>query len=120
MSKKIRFVSGGALGADGRPLVWEVSREPALSKEVYVFVPGVAVEVSDSDAAWLLTPGNTRGRVFELVEPAAQGLSQSLAGGASNTSSPAQGPGLSSADAALAADQESAGKSKHSPAAGGR
>ena len=111
MSKKIRFVSGGALGADGRPLVWEVSREPALSKDVYVFVPGVAVEVSDSDAAWLLSPGNTRGRVFELVSPA----------GGGGASLPAQGQGPQSlTDAALAADQESAGKSKHNPAAGGR
>ncbi len=69
MSKKIRFLSGGALGADGKPLVWEISREPALSKPLYVFVPGAAVDVADSDAAWFLDPANTGGRVFEAVRP---------------------------------------------------
>lgn len=73
MSKKIRFLRGGALGADGKPLVWEISKQPALAREVYLFVPGAEVEVSDSDAAWLMNPQNTGGRVFELVGQAGQG-----------------------------------------------
>lgn len=68
MSKTIRFVKGGALGASGKPLIWEISKEPALSEALYVFVPGVPVEVSDSDAAWLLDSANTGGREFEVVK----------------------------------------------------
>jgi hypothetical protein len=103
MSKKIRFVSGGTLGADGKPLLWEISKEPALSKAVYVFVPGVAVDVSDADAAWLMDPANTRGRVFEVVRGGALPASHrtpttdAAASGTLNTS-PAAGPELDAAD----------------------
>jgi hypothetical protein len=65
----IVFVRGGPYHtAAGAPLAWEISKQPGLDEEgPYVFYPGVPVEVSARDAAWLMDPNNTRERVFELV-----------------------------------------------------
>lgn len=84
---KIRFVSGGPhMEADRKtPLMWELSRQPGLSEELYVFVPGIWVQVTDKDAAWLLDTRNTRGRVFEL----AGGQKPAQAGGAASDASAA-------------------------------
>ena len=109
MSKKIRFISGGALGADGEPLVWELSKEPALAKPLYVFVPGAVVEVSDSDAAWLLDSANTGGRVFEVVR---------LAGMPSPA--PAPTPISPAVDSAETPQTDAPDKTKPSGQAGGR
>jgi hypothetical protein len=107
MSKKIRFLRGGALGADGKPLVWEISKQPALSREVYLFVPGAEVEVSDSDAAWLMNPQNTGGRVFELVDQAGQ-------------SAAPQGVPQGQATEGPSPDLDTLGKGKSGPQGGGR
>ena len=71
----IVFVRGGPYHtAAGAPLSWEISKQPGLDEEgPYVFYPGVPVEVSASDAAWLMNPNNTRERVFELVGKSRQG-----------------------------------------------
>lgn len=65
----IVFVRGGPYhDASGAPLRWEISKQPGLDEEgPYVFYPGVPVEVSARDAAWLMDPNNTRERVFQIV-----------------------------------------------------
>lgn len=65
----IVFVRGGPyFDASGAPLPWEISKQPGLDEEgPYVFYPGVPVEVSARDAAWLMDPNNTRERVFQIV-----------------------------------------------------
>lgn len=65
---KVVFVRGGP---GRRPMTWEVARAGGLSRD-YVFVPGVPTDVADSDVAILLSPAQTRGRVFEQVGPARQ------------------------------------------------
>ena len=66
---RIVFASGGPYhDATGKPLPWEISKQPGLDEAgPYVFYPGVPVDVSPSDAAWLMDKNNTRERVFELV-----------------------------------------------------
>ena len=88
---KLILTSGGP---GRRVMTWQVSGVPALSRD-YTFTPGVPVDVTEGDAAWLTDTANTRGRVFVVAPGSATTAAETTARGGQ-----AQGSAAPAVDAA--------------------
>lgn len=101
-------------GPDGhtaphRFVPWHVSGASGLSTD-YMFEPGVPVEVTDADAAFLANPKRTRGRRFERVGGSGSAVSTATTESASEPQERASVTGDSEAKAGSGGGAAPSGK----------